>query len=225
MRFDRHFRYEPRERTPARIAAAKRAIRKEKERAGLFGEELMRFTSVEERFAQMDERARHMVSRWRSYDAKIWIKARRLMQTLDTRRRDEVLRVWHSDQWHRARGSMEFLYLVKRVMEPDYFTQYQPSAEELNARRERGKAFTAYLIKRAAALKLYLDKVARRIGGDIERAYVDGEGELNLIPANAKHVRLLNSMGGELLTLFAATMRSEGVEDYTARSLRAGSVK
>lgn len=220
MQFERHFRFEPRERTPGRVAAAKRAIKKETERCGLFPE-LMRFRTVDERFAQMDERSRAAIASWRAYDAKIWKKGRSLYRALDTKRRDEVMRVWRDPARHRRRGPMEFYYLVKQVMEPGYFSAYQPNEDELRARRARGAAFSAYLIKRAAALHLFLGMAGDHFSVPIERAYVDGSGELNIIPVDAAGVQRLNAGAQQLLALFAATMDKEDVEGYTARTLRA----
>lgn len=68
--------------TPQKIAAAKRALKKERERAGLFTDELMRFKTIEERFEIQEQRRKNFVNRMRSFEAKMWIEARKLFRNL-----------------------------------------------------------------------------------------------------------------------------------------------
>lgn len=83
-------------RTPGRVAAAKRAVKKERERAGLFGEELMRFTTPEQRLDQMDTRFVEFAERIRGYTAETWRKNRQKLSKMPAKLRKEVLDYWNS---------------------------------------------------------------------------------------------------------------------------------
>lgn len=81
-----------------RIAAAKRALKKERERAGLFGEELMRFKSVEERQTQINERSYDFVHRMREYDTRTWREARAYYYSLSKEGRLETKQYWEGSR-------------------------------------------------------------------------------------------------------------------------------
>lgn len=68
--------------TTQRIAAAKRALKKEREKAGLFQDELMRYKTIDERFFIQEQRRKDFVKRMRSFEARMWIEARKLFRSL-----------------------------------------------------------------------------------------------------------------------------------------------
>lgn len=93
--FARHdIKHEPIIWTPRKIAAAKAAVTKERKRAGLFGEELMRFKTAEERMAQIDERRISFVNHSRSFEAHTWVEARRKFSTLPPSLQAEIKEYW-----------------------------------------------------------------------------------------------------------------------------------
>jgi len=77
-----------------RIGAAKRALKREREKAGLFGEELMRFTSVEERKNQINQSSMDFVERMRKSDARLWREARQYFYALSNDTREEITQYW-----------------------------------------------------------------------------------------------------------------------------------
>lgn len=97
MKFKREGRFEEREVTPQIYAAAVRAVKKEREMAGLFGEELMRFTTPEERLEQMARRSKEICARWRTHEARGWRRARRELRMLPAVLRLAVMKRWNSD--------------------------------------------------------------------------------------------------------------------------------
>lgn len=87
--------YLPREWNRRRIAAARRALKKEREKAGLFGEELMRFTSVEERISQVDKNIIERSNTFRNDDARIIWDIRKRFRALPKNIQQEIVDHWN----------------------------------------------------------------------------------------------------------------------------------
>ena len=90
-------RYQQREWNNRRKAAAKRALKKERERAGLFGEELMRFKTVEERMDQVDGMSLSYARRMRMYEADRIKSLRKKLRSMPEHIREEILDYWNSE--------------------------------------------------------------------------------------------------------------------------------
>lgn len=93
MRFQPQIKRTKREWTGRRVAAAARAVRRERESVALFPE-LSRYATVEERIAEVDADGAAMVDRWRAHAAKSWRKARRLIAAMPELQRRGMLRYW-----------------------------------------------------------------------------------------------------------------------------------
>ena len=105
--------------SPLMIGAAKRALKKERDRAGLFGEEIMRFKSVDERMSQMDERMMSFSKRIRSYDAELWCKARKSLRAMPKHIQIEIVTFWNES--NRPKKAVYFAGLIRRIEEnPNY---------------------------------------------------------------------------------------------------------
>lgn len=108
MRFDRYGRHERREATPQRVAAARRAVRREAEALPLFPE-LIRpeLASVDARLAHTEAAAARTVAERRAWIASRWRLARhRLRHQLRPIQAAGVLRWWQAGI---TPGSPEFL--------------------------------------------------------------------------------------------------------------------
>lgn len=86
--------YSPREWNNRRLAAAKRALRKEQEKAGLFPE-LMKFKSVEERINQIDSCVLQRVKQFRDDVAKDFWECRKRFKTLPENIKQDVIIFWN----------------------------------------------------------------------------------------------------------------------------------
>lgn len=108
------------------IGAAKRALKKEKEKAGLFPD-LMRFNSIEERLFQKEENKQEFVKRMRSSDAKFWIKARKELATLPLKTQKRLLEKWNNSETRLMNAeAFRFASLVSdAVRYPDKFIHEQ----------------------------------------------------------------------------------------------------
>lgn len=93
MRFDRYPSKDPRPVTPPRMAAARRAVKREAESVALFPE-LRRFTTPEERLAQVDEDSAGRHRYMRAFMAAAWRQARREIKTLRPLQAEGILRWW-----------------------------------------------------------------------------------------------------------------------------------
>lgn len=97
MKFMRGEKYQARTITPRIYSAAVRAVHKERARAGLFGEELMRFKTPEERLSQMAHNVKHSVEYSRQYEARGWRRGRRELDELSSALKKAVLKRWNSN--------------------------------------------------------------------------------------------------------------------------------
>jgi len=81
--------------TDRRLAAASRAVDREREAMPLFPE-LRRFKNVDERVEQMDEREAMFILRLRAGRAKMWREVREKLRDLDAETRGAVLGHWEA---------------------------------------------------------------------------------------------------------------------------------
>lgn len=110
---------EKRQWTPRMIGAAKRALKKELYRSGLFGEELMRFKSVEERIQQIDNRRLSFSTSIRSYDAQLWVKSRKFLRLMPKDIQDEILCFWNKSNY--PKKAVYFASLIWQIQKnPNY---------------------------------------------------------------------------------------------------------
>ena len=96
-----------------RIGAAKRALKREREKAGLFGEELMRFTSVEERKSQINQASTDFVERMRRLDAQFWREGRAFYYSLSKEEREEIMAYWEKVPYRKE--GMRFASLMTQL--------------------------------------------------------------------------------------------------------------
>lgn len=96
-----------------RIGAAKRALKREREKAGLFGEELMRFTSVEERKSQINQSSTDFVERMRKLDARFWREGRAFYYSLPKEEREEIRAYWEKVPYRKE--GMRFASLMTQL--------------------------------------------------------------------------------------------------------------
>ena len=94
MRFKRYMLKETSyEVTPRKLAAAKKAIERDRERCGLFPE-MMQFTTVDDRVNAIARHRQLWVAERRQIQADGWRKARRLLRDLPPTTRAAVRRYW-----------------------------------------------------------------------------------------------------------------------------------
>lgn len=106
-------RHEKPEWSNRRIGSAKRALKREREKAGLFGEELMRFTSVEERKSQINQRSTDFVERMRKLDARFWREGRAFYYSLSKEEREEIRTYWKKVPYRKE--GMRFASLMTQL--------------------------------------------------------------------------------------------------------------
>lgn len=110
---------EKRQWTNLMVGAAKRAVKKERDRAGLFGEELMRFKTVDERISQMDERMISFSKRIRSYDAELWGKAKKSLRSMPKNIQYQILAFWNESNY--PKKAVYFADLIWQIQKnPNY---------------------------------------------------------------------------------------------------------
>lgn len=95
--------------TSRKIANAKRALEKERQKAGLFGEELMSFKSVEERFEIMKLRKKDFVKNMRDFEAQTWRDARKLFRSFNSR---PEIQEKIADYWNKSKMPKDPIYLI-----------------------------------------------------------------------------------------------------------------
>jgi hypothetical protein len=86
------------ERSPQRVAAARRAVQRDMDSVPLFPE-LVRFDSAEERLEAIEGDLREWNQSHRDIVAKAWRRARRELNTLQPITRTGILRYWNSGAW------------------------------------------------------------------------------------------------------------------------------
>ena len=105
LRFSRFPRYRAGAPTKQRLAAARRAIEREREAVGLFPE-LAPQETPEERIARIDDELAAHWQRMRDHQATRWRRARRWLYSLPPEQMDQILSEWRSCGWP---GSPEYL--------------------------------------------------------------------------------------------------------------------
>jgi hypothetical protein len=93
MRFTRYPRWEPYEVTPRKLAAARRAIQKQKDRYPLFPE-LIKHQTPEERLASIAVEREAWWQRMRDRHANVWRKAHQNLNSLPPGPRAAIKRYW-----------------------------------------------------------------------------------------------------------------------------------
>ena len=118
--------YQPREWNSRRIAAAKRALEKEIEKAGLFPE-LMRFHSVEERVIQIDTAVAQRIKQFRDDVASDLWKCRREFKSLPANIQKDVINFWNKS--FAPKEPFRLLSLINRYkQDPLYFEREKGNA-------------------------------------------------------------------------------------------------
>lgn len=111
-----------------RLSAAKRALKKEKEKAGLFSE-LMKFNSVEERVEQMDNMIVQRVKQFRDSAAEDIIKCRKKFRSLPDNIKIDVIEYWNKSI--APKEPFRFLSLIHRwEVDPLYFEREKGNASK-----------------------------------------------------------------------------------------------
>ena len=93
MRFTRYSKGEPYEITPRKLAAARRAVQKEKDRYPLFPE-LLKHQTAEDRLASIAAQREMWWQEMRERQAQLWRKARQTLGDLPTGPRAAIKRYW-----------------------------------------------------------------------------------------------------------------------------------
>ena len=98
MKFQRsHIRYEPREVSTRRLAAAKRKLARQADALPLFAEQIRASQPTpEEQVRKADAAWKRVVEMDRRADAERWLKGRRLLRALPAERRAELLAEWNA---------------------------------------------------------------------------------------------------------------------------------
>ena len=94
MRFTRYSKGEPYEITPRKLAAARRAVQKEKDHYPLFPE-LLKHQTAEERLATIAVERETWWQEMRDRHAKLWRKARQALRELPPGPRAAIKRYWN----------------------------------------------------------------------------------------------------------------------------------
>src|ERR1700745_3625289 len=93
MRFTRYPRWEPYEVTPRKLAAARRAVQKQKDRYPLFPE-LLKHQTAEERLASIAVEQESWWQQMRDEHARRWRKARQALRDLPPGPNAAIRRYW-----------------------------------------------------------------------------------------------------------------------------------
>lgn len=117
MRFDRCLiRKRQRGIAPRHLAAAARAVKRERESWGLFADQVA-IETPEERIARMDDTYKKWAQGIRRYEASQWLKARRALRMLPGNIREGILGTWNSSKWLPGEGAYFSTFLRRRLME------------------------------------------------------------------------------------------------------------
>lgn len=123
--------------TPRRVAAARRAVEKERNRLPLFAGEYT--GTVEERMRAVDRHDIEFTAYWRASYAEWWREARRVLRRLPVDLRDRIL-----DEWNRGPYPATPVYLLDLVRTRlragglENLTSRPAGAEDLGSRQELG---------------------------------------------------------------------------------------
>lgn len=106
MRFKRLLREKPKtERTPRRVAAAKKAVQAQRDKLGMFADQFP-VETVEERLDRIDQARIDWSKSFRSQRAASWFKARRLLLSQPDEVRQALIEEWNAAPYP---GSPEYL--------------------------------------------------------------------------------------------------------------------
>ena len=96
MRHEVRYRHSPRGITPRRLAAAKRALKRERDRLALFADEVAREQpSPEERIESFDDRGMRAERAMRDLAARHWRWGRRQLELVSDDVRQQILCAWN----------------------------------------------------------------------------------------------------------------------------------
>lgn len=119
----------PKEWNNSRKARAKLAIKKQREKAGLFGEQLMKHTTVEQRLTEIDNNFRSRVSSWRTDIAKDLIECRKVFKSLPLNIKNDIANYWSNSMI--PKEPFRFLSLVHQYkIDPLYFERDKGTASK-----------------------------------------------------------------------------------------------
>lgn len=142
IRFERALRAEPRGATPQRLAAARRAIEKDRENNALTPELVKPYNSdPETRIENADNRYLFVARALRAHNAKCWRKGRRMLLQLTPEMREICLQLWNREAYpltgtyfcthvrrclERPEEVLEFLAFLERPRDVTVETKPQP---------------------------------------------------------------------------------------------------
>ena len=111
--------------TPCRLAAARKSINKSREKAGLFGEELMNHTDPIERINDKDKELIQRVKDFRSSDAKLLWECRAEWRKLSNETKEYIIRYWNDMKSVRAATPMRLASLLSQIkLDPLHLKRY-----------------------------------------------------------------------------------------------------
>lgn len=132
IKFDKeayNTKFAPKGVTPHRLAAAKRAINNSREKAGLFGEDLMSHTCPIERINNKDAELIQRVKDFRSSDAKLLWEFRAEWKKLSEETKRYIVRYWDDMKSVRSATPMRFASLLSSLrLDPLYLKRYYKEA-------------------------------------------------------------------------------------------------
>ena len=112
------------------LAAGKRIIEKQKEKLGLFYDELAEFKSAEERRDKLIKKYIKIYRDWRKKEADFWRYARRKYFALSKEEREKVKFVYEkSSTPNKPERLADFIHYLKT--EPEEFERYYKTLKEL----------------------------------------------------------------------------------------------
>ena len=107
--------------TKRRYVGAKRAVQKQKEKYGLFFEELAEFKTPEERIKQNVQKYTTLYTEWREQEAKAWIKARKMYFSLPKDLKYMVKKIYDITGQYKAHCLADIIYQVKVKPDNEFF--------------------------------------------------------------------------------------------------------
>ena len=100
--------------TPRRLAAARRRLRIEREKAPLFAAEIAAGQETpEERIARMDRRCEALFQALRQLAARQWCEGRRMLRELPPEIQEELLAYWNHDRTRMPRKAEYFCDMIR----------------------------------------------------------------------------------------------------------------
>ncbi len=115
------------------LAAGKKAVKKQKEKWGLFYNELAEFKSAEERRDKNIEKFIKIFRNWRKKEAEFWKYARRKYFALNKEQREKIKFVYEkSSTPNKPERLADFIHYLKT--EPEEFEKYYKTLKDLHER-------------------------------------------------------------------------------------------